>query len=265
MLFIFPFLFLSSFLSCRPQLQTLPARSIGPIRAEPTMRHPPYFSHDPSARTEFLAHSCKTTAYPSSGGLVLGFFTPVELAYLNLSRTKPANRSSSSAEEDALALGMLHLGAHWWPSWELYARHQEKILDGIPYDFHFPPEVKVAFPLPGNGAWIFKFSADRQTWEEGEGRQPYLPRKPDAWDAKINLVLTMDERCEVLKSFGARFYEKIEDCDDVALTLEDAMVRGKRYEKLLRKMEDMHYVDRWLEGTEEEGGGMQKKDIRELR
>ena len=134
-------------------------------------------------------------------------------------------------------------------------------MDGIPYDFHFPPEIKVAYPSSGNGVWVFKFSADRQTWEEGEGRQPYLLRKPDAWDAKINLVLTMDERCEVLKSFGARFYQRIEDCGDIASTLQDAVERGKRYEKLLRKMEDMHYVDRWLEGTEKGNSGIQKEDI----
>ena len=117
------------------------------------MHHPPYLTHNPKVRTEFLAHSCKTTAYPSPGNLVLSSFTPIELEYLNLSRTASANRSASLAEEDVLALGMLRLGAHWWPSRELYARHQEKILDGIPYDFHFPPEVRVAYASSGNGVW----------------------------------------------------------------------------------------------------------------
>ena len=87
------------------------------------MYREPYFSHDPNIRTEFLPLSCKVTAYPSSGGIVLGYFSAVELVYLNLSRTKPANRSSDPAEEDDLALRMLRLGAHWWPSWDLYTLH----------------------------------------------------------------------------------------------------------------------------------------------
>jgi hypothetical protein len=83
-----------------------------------------YLSHDANTRTEFLPPSCKAVAYPSSGGIVLGYFSAVELAHLNLSRTKPINRSSDPAEEDDLALRMLRLGAHWWLSWDLYTLHQ---------------------------------------------------------------------------------------------------------------------------------------------
>ena len=58
----------------------------------------------------------------------------------------------------------------------------------------------------------------------------------------------MDERCEVLKDFDGTFYEKVEDCEDIAKTLEEGIRKGKRYEELLKKMEDMKYVDNWLEG-----------------
>jgi len=208
----------------------------------------PFLSHDHNIRTEFLSRLCKTTAYPSSGGIVLGYFSAVELAYLNLSRTKPANRSSDPAKEDDLALRMLHLGAHWWPSWILYAIHQKWIIDGIPYDFHFPPNVNVGYPSSGKGMWVFKFSADKRTWDEEDERKPYLERKPEDWEGRIGMVLTMDERCEVLKDFGATFYEKVEDCEDIAKTLEEGIRKGKRYEELLKKMGDMKYVDRWLEG-----------------
>jgi hypothetical protein len=53
----------------------------------------------------------------------------------------------------------------------------------------------------------------------------------------------MDERCEVLKDFGATFYEKVEDCEDIAKTLQEGIQKGKRYEELLKKMEDIKYVD----------------------
>ncbi|KAI9870061.1 MAG: hypothetical protein M1830_004733 [Pleopsidium flavum] len=224
------------------------------------MYREPYLSHDPSTRTEFLPLSCKATVYPSSGGIVLGYFSAVELAHLNLSRTKPANRSSHPAEEDDLALRMLRLGAHWWPSWDLYALHQERIIEGIPYDFHFPPNVNVGYPSSGKGVWVFKFSADKQTWDEEDERKPYLERKPDDWDGKINMALTMDERCEVLKDFGATFYENVEDCKDIAKTLQEGIQEGKRYEELLKKMEDMKYVDKWLSGSEKgNDASMQRK------
>ena len=50
---------------------------------------------------------------------------------------------------------------------EPYARHQEKILSGIPYDFYFPPEVNVAYPPSRNGVWV---SSSRLTGERGRGR-----------------------------------------------------------------------------------------------
>jgi hypothetical protein len=60
------------------------------------------FPYNPNARTEFYDSSCQVIAYPSVGGLVLGFFSAVELAYLNLPRLKATNRSLDAAEEDNL-------------------------------------------------------------------------------------------------------------------------------------------------------------------
>ena len=79
---------------------------------------------------------------------------------------------------------------------------------------------------------VFQFSADKQTWDEED------ERKPDDWEEKIRIALTMDERCEVLKDSGATFYEKVEDCEDIVKTLQEDIRKGKRYEELLKKMED---------------------------
>ena len=104
------FTLFSSFIFGRQQPQIQPDSSSG---VDVARYREPWISHDPNTRTEFLPLLCKVTAYPSSGGIVLGYFSAVELAHLNLSRTKPATRSSDPAEEDDLALRMLRLGAHW--------------------------------------------------------------------------------------------------------------------------------------------------------
>ena len=66
-------------------------------------RQPP-FPYDPNARTVFYDYSYQVTSFPSIGGLVLGFFSAVELAYLKLPRFKPANCSLDLAEKDHLTL-----------------------------------------------------------------------------------------------------------------------------------------------------------------
>jgi hypothetical protein len=40
------------------------------------------------------------------------------------------------------------------------------------------------------------------------------------------MALTIDERCEVLKDFGATFYEKVEDCEDIVKTLQEGLRRA---------------------------------------
>jgi hypothetical protein len=46
-----------------------------------------------------------------------------------------------------------------------------------------------------------------------------LERKSDDWEGKTKMALTIDERCGILKDFGATFYEKVEDCEDIVKTL----------------------------------------------
>jgi hypothetical protein len=50
-----------------------------------------------------------------------------------------------------------------------------------------------------------------------------------------------------LKDFGASIYEYRERCDILPKTLEEAIAEGKRYEELMWKMEDGHYLDKWME------------------
>ena len=74
----------------------------------------------------------------------------------------------------------------------------------------------------------------------------------------------MDERCEVLKDFDATFYEKVGDCEDIVKTLQEGIRKGKRYEELLKKMEDMKYVDKWLSGSEKGNDASMQRKIDDL-
>jgi hypothetical protein len=53
-----------------------------------------------------------------------------------------------------------------------------------------------------------------------------LERKPDDWEGKIKMALTIDEWCQNLKDFGATFYEKVEDSEDIVMTLQEGIRRA---------------------------------------
>jgi hypothetical protein len=204
------------------------------------LEHP--FPQDGNARTAISSYPSQVTAYPSIGGIVLGFFSAVEMVHLQLSRFEPATRSSNVAEEDDLALRMLRLGAYWWPDPKRYAYHKDQIDKRIHYDFHFPPITKVGYPSTGNGVWVFQYLADSHCINSS----PSYPKEPDDWHARMGYVLSMDEQCDVLKQFGAKFYAKAENCEDISKTIEQAVRKGNHYDKLLKKMEDSEYLERWL-------------------
>ncbi|KAK7993381.1 Alpha-glucosidase [Apiospora arundinis] len=202
----------------------------------------------PSARprTRFGVSGCATWAYPSVGGVVYGFFTAVQLKQLGLSNMEEANRSDNDDEEDRLSVAILQQGAHWWPSWGLYLRHSER-MRMTPYDFHFPPNIYVAYPSSGKGVWVLKCSPDWRQEHDDDITKPSLPNVPEGLEGRRSLALTADEGCEALKHFGATFYESPGGCGDIPKTLDEGVQRGKRYEALLKRMEDMHYEDAWLE------------------
>lgn len=56
----------------------------------------------------------------------------------------------------------------------------------------------------------------------------------------------MEERCEVLRDFGAIEWDNVKKCPDIPQVLEDRVAEGKKYEKFLRDMKDDEYLDKWL-------------------
>lgn len=146
--------------------------------------------------------------------------------------------SYDAHEEDVLALRMVQLGAHWWPSRELYSRHRR---EDVPYVHHYPPDVNVCYPESG-GLLVMR------TWA---GKSPYLdglpvvaPEKSDDW-SRLTLCTNMEERCDVLREFGAVYYKSVKDCPDVPGSLEEGVAQGREYERLVKLMEDRDYVTEW--------------------
>lgn len=118
----------------------------------------------------------------------------------------------------------------------------------IPYDFHFPPLLEVGYPYSGIGVWVLTYIRDSAHWNSAEPEfQPLGKLKPWGLDEKLLYILTMDERCEVLKEFGATFFEKVEDCPDIASNFEGAKRSAEHYGELLGKMEDREYFIKWVD------------------
>jgi hypothetical protein len=191
-------------------------------------------------------------SYPSLGGYVRKKITRVELDWLGIK--SPTNSSDSSTfknntqasydahEEDTLALRMLQLGAHWWPDRYLYDRHRDANGYAVPYGHHFPPDVDVCYPSSG-GLLVLRTWAGNSLYLDG--LPGVAPEAPAGW-SRLSLCANMEERCEVLREFGAVYFRSVEECPDVPETLEEGVAQGKEYERLLKLMEDMNYVDRWL-------------------
>jgi hypothetical protein len=55
----------------------------------------------------------------------------------------------------------------------------------------------------------------------------------------------MEERCDVLREFGAVYYKSVKDCPDVPGSLEEGVAQGREYERLVKLMEDRDYVTEW--------------------
>ncbi|KAH0426241.1 hypothetical protein CcaCcLH18_10470 [Colletotrichum camelliae] len=208
--------------------------------ADPQYQHPPH----PMRSNIFTGGPGHLVSHPSLGGIVISTPSSIDLQHLNLPRTHDTKFSSfSKSEEDDLAQRMLRLGAHWWPSWATYARHQERLDNGTVYDFHMPPDVYVGYPSSG-GVWVARYVPDRDHFRHGQTFS--LPQRPTEWNRVMHRVLTMDEKCEALKAFGATFYPRVEDCVDLPKSVEEGREKFQRYEKSLEDMDDDDYRSQWF-------------------
>ncbi|RYP60207.1 hypothetical protein DL769_008231 [Monosporascus sp. CRB-8-3] len=150
-------------------------------------------------RVAFGAHTTTVYGYPSSGGvLVLPYCNGVDLAFLDIPRFEPVERSKDPAAEDRHCQRMRRLGAWKFTNVGEYER--------MPY---LSPEklnrmilVVAAWPQGGAGVWVI-------TMRVGEAAEKGLAR---VWNA-----LSMDERCEAVEKLGGKIYHDPADCPDLEL------------------------------------------------
>jgi hypothetical protein len=214
-------------------------RDHGDAPANATLHQNPQDSARPGVRNNLLLS-------------ILGRFrtkrvTRVELDWLDIGSPTdyPAHGSNTQAsydakEEDILALRMMQIGGRWWPNEQLFDRHRNA---DVAYGHHFPPNLDVGCPSCSEGLLILRTWAGNSQYLEG--LPGVAPERPDEW-SRITLCVNMEERCEVLREFGAVFYNSVKECLDIPESLEEGVAQGKEYERLLKLMEDRDYVDRWL-------------------
>ncbi|KAL3293724.1 fungal specific transcription factor [Colletotrichum asianum] len=211
---------------------------------------PTYTPPTPPKRSNIFSGAGYLVVRPSTGGIVVCHPSAVDLLYLNLPRTHDTC-TSTPAVEDALATRMLSLGAPWWPSWATYTRRRKRLDDdGVMYDFHHPPDTHVGYPSTG-GVWVVRFSPDVPSVavvdSEGRSDEPRrtFPLTPEGWHRRIEMVLSMDEKCEVIRDFGGVCFESVEECEYIATGLEGGREMFGRFEPLLRRMEDDGCAYNW--------------------
>lgn len=215
-------------------------------------------------RSTLFGGSKFLVAYPSTGGVVfLESPSAVDLQHLGLPHTHDTARKPE--EDDALAARMVQLGAQWWPTWDLYFRHSNRVDLGIFYDYHFPSQVSVAFPTTG-GVWVGNFTRDDPQWPEGEEIcKPWLPIGPVGWPCRLRFALTMDDKSEMLKDMGATFYNSVDEVPGLAKTVDEAVGLFEPFKERLEKMEDDGYRRRFCSGYQDEDKDMAKEEPKKAR
>ena len=175
----------------------------------------------PNQRIVFLSDSISIWGWPSRGGLiVLEEAGPVDFDYLGLDRLQPlGSRSNNEDEEDSFCQNLLQLGARWFDSRERYG-FVANVADGMePEDQAIhngeqpaPSDMERRWVRVGHeeaGFWVLEY--DRVIFFAREMRN-ILPSEA----SRVTLAKTMEERCEILKRMGAKFYQRSSEYDGLA-------------------------------------------------
>jgi hypothetical protein len=183
----------------------------GPICATP---RPPL----PMRRFVYLSDSVSLWAWPSRGGLiVLERVTIVDIGFLGIDPVNPRlNRDPDQDAEDQFCQQLLLLGAKWFDSLQRYefvagiADDDEQCalaLEAGAVEQLSPMERRwfcVGIPSDGGGGiWVADFDTTLSYFQDKHNLVP-----EDA--TKVLLARTMDERCEILKGIGAKFYKSLD-------------------------------------------------------
>jgi hypothetical protein len=189
---------------------TVPVKSKSPSRTSRFTKH--------TDRSIIFIDSITLFGYPSRGGvIVLEYADAIDFAFLNLSRLDPpSTRASTPEAEDEFCQRLLLLGAKWFDSKSRY-----RFMAGVRESEYYSmrdlesgkrPElilgerrwIKVGWPSEQAGAlWVGEWDTNLPGILEDE----LVPT--DA--ARLMLAMNLDERCEILKMMGGKFYKSLDE------------------------------------------------------
>ncbi|KAI9674472.1 MAG: hypothetical protein M1817_001810 [Caeruleum heppii] len=178
--------------------------------------------YDTTQRTIFALHSILLSAWPSRGGVIeLEGPTAVDFTHLGLDPLNPPlRRDPDQAAEDRFCQKLLALGAKWWDSparssfiGEVDDLDSRAMLaldeDQAPWPtMRERVWVRVGWPSDG-GLWVAEFDTNMPDIQDEENLLP--DNAP--W---VLLARNMDEKCEIIKRIGGKYYEKLADYEGAA-------------------------------------------------
>ncbi|TVY87791.1 hypothetical protein LAWI1_G004120 [Lachnellula willkommii] len=135
--------------------------------------------------------------------------TPVEMSSLGVDRFQDTERAHQQADEDVFCMRLRIHGASFWqlpPHWPEHLNWREAVDRYVDYrEPTLKVSLEVGFPASG-GVWMLNTSLglDDELYPKSMG---------------LRNVLTMDEKCEVIKDLGGRFCEDIRVCPEIAAFL----------------------------------------------
>jgi hypothetical protein len=174
----------------------------------------------PTNRIVFLFSSASIWGWPSRGGLiVLEHATALDVSFLGFDPVlPPLSRDRNQDAEDKLCQRLLMLGAKWFDSADRYrfiagvAEENEPEVMALEAGEAETPTmmerrwVSVGYPSASDadgGLWVAEFETTMYGMQEKENLIP-------SEVAQVQLARTMDEKCEILKSLGAKYFKCLE-------------------------------------------------------
>ena len=152
---------------------------------------------DMTKRIDFSRMDCTAHGYPSRGGVLIKEVNIVDMQFLQLDRFSAAQRSSNVVQEDEFCARMRKIGAVWWEDKQEWVNVLLRIREKSASESR---HLIFGWPTNGEGVWFLKHD---NLWE--------LPED----FGKISMAIDMDERCQVMKNYGAKFYADPETLDEL--------------------------------------------------
>ncbi|KAI9680923.1 MAG: hypothetical protein M1829_001003 [Trizodia sp. TS-e1964] len=176
----------------------------------------------PTTRIVYLGNHVSVWAWPSRGGLiVLECATALDIDFLGLDPLNLSKRRDRDQNaEDLFCQQLLRLGAKWFDSRKRYGffaglseeddRCMNDLLEGIEEPLTLMERRWVSVGIPsGGGLWVAEYDTPLPLVEERQNLEP-------SDSAKVLLARTMEEKSEILRRMGAKFYESVKDYDGSA-------------------------------------------------